>query len=267
MLLLSFQNTNPERGRKPLFYTTTSTNSKFNFRTQTPKGDGNLSQGSYERVRSAFQNTNPERGRKLSRPSDHAHTAMFISEHKPRKGTETGASPQRKGCFRVKFQNTNPERGRKHREGIPCYQRVNPFQNTNPERGRKQHGIPRHKARGKEGFQNTNPERGRKQSPNTLLAAASAAYFRTQTPKGDGNNMVFRAIRRGERKDFRTQTPKGDGNSRPIPCLRQRRQRISEHKPRKGTETFLLLLAGTHVFAYFRTQTPKGDGNGRQNQV
>ena len=37
--------------------------------------------------------------------------------------------------------------------------------------------------------------------------------------------------------DFRTRTPKGDGNKRRIKDLRKANRDISEHEPRKGTET------------------------------
>ena len=35
---------------------------------------------------------------------------------------------------------------------------------------------------------------------------------------------------------------------------------ISEHEPRKGTETIRYMVIHT-IFANFRTRTPKGDGN------
>ena len=37
--------------------------------------------------------------------------------------------------------------------------------------------------------------------------------------------------------------------------------RISEHKPRKGTETISNLSRSWFICSNFRTQTPKGDGN------
>ena len=160
-----------------------------NFRTRTPKGDGNsVAKGIIVRY-FKFQNTNPERGRKLSLLwISWSFSKSIISEHEPRKGTETFArlfgSPAlfaisehepRKGTETtyestttnkttiLGFQNTNPERGRKPSQPPAPPPVCSLFQNTNPERGRKldpllshlpQHGIP---------FQNTNPERGRKQ--------------------------------------------------------------------------------------------------------
>ena len=59
-----------------------------NFRTRTPKGDGNVNSSMFT-------------------PSSFA-----ISEHEPRKGTETGTEHHIE-LFRYSFQNTNPERGRK----------------------------------------------------------------------------------------------------------------------------------------------------------
>ena len=85
-------------------------------------------------------------------------------------------------------------------------------------------------------FQNTNPERGRK--PVTAASmSASSDDFRTQTPKGDGNcqQNCWHTLRLLEH--FRTQTPKGDGNFPEIISYFQSSDNISEHKPRKGTET------------------------------
>ena len=83
--------------------------------------------------------------------------------------------------------------------------------------------------------------------------------FRTRTPKGDGNKRVI-SLRLSMRRNFRTRTPKGDGNRQPMripPCL----GRISEHEPRKGTETVLHHPRIRDSPADFGTRTPKGDGN------
>ena len=107
-----------------------------------------------------------------------------ISNHKPRKGTETLDTPPTKvGGFSV-FQTTNPARGRKRPRMLPSICRAILFQTTNPARGRKLEDltskeksllISNHKPRkGTETmssphtvavtrkFQTTNPARGRK---------------------------------------------------------------------------------------------------------
>ena len=108
-----------------------------------------------------------------------------ISEHEPRKGTET-LQPFGNIIAAYKFQNTNPERGRKPSCHATTAILGTSFQNTNPERGRK-------------------PQR-------YACSSLSREYFRTRTPKGDGNNEVSHRSRQRDR-DFRTRTPKGDGNS------------------------------------------------------
>ena len=60
------------------------------FRTQTPKGDGNY----LNFIVIALQ-------------------YPLISEHKPRKGTETLSENSNFLLREIRFQNTNPERGRK----------------------------------------------------------------------------------------------------------------------------------------------------------
>ena len=61
----------------------------------------------------SFQNTNPERGRKLAFGDDF-ECIVIISEHEPRKGTETIGVAIEMLVTAALFQNTNPERGRKH---------------------------------------------------------------------------------------------------------------------------------------------------------
>ena len=155
-----FQNTNPERGRKRYPSSKRSIGYHHHFRTQTPKGDGNL-------------------------PSILYWMPMSISEHKPRKGTETAAlnrltvypptdfrtqTPKGDGNYShdlftilviALFQNTNPERGRKRRTLICNNVSLVKFQNTNPERGRKLSRLALFLLLFLL-FQNTNPERGRK---------------------------------------------------------------------------------------------------------
>ena len=85
-------------------------------------------------------------------------------------------------------------------------------------------------------------------------------YFRTRTPKGDGNELHFDLLGRGTHH-FRTRTPKGDGNTKEIERIREKEIQISEHEPRKGTETVFHLFEALTTSPYFRTRTPKGDGN------
>ena len=210
-LVANFQNTNPERGRKlprlcshnvrkPNFRTRTpkgdgndpnpltlSQAEESDFRTRTPKGDGNLSVMPISSMSSSFQNTNPERGRKLVRILDDVNLFCPISEHEPRKGTETGEAVQAIAVTASSFQNTNPERGRK----LPA---VGAF-------------------------------------------APCADYFRTRTPKGDGNSLNMTII--------------------------LSEYVISEHEPRKGTETPSWYVRLGRTPENFRTRTPKGDGNHR----
>ena len=134
---------------------------------------------------------------------------LHISEHEPRKGTETEKLEE---CFAHSFnlfQNTNPERGRKPANFSSNFFWYPKFQNTNPERGRKRMQI--------------------------------IPYY-------------------AHPHDFRTRTPKGDGNKRSLPA-KPLSPRISEHEPRKGTETGVAGRESVRLHDHFRTRTPKGDGN------
>ena len=61
----------------------------------------------------------------------------MISEHEPRKGTETPIDRIKLPPL-VEFQNMNPERGRKLYDMVDMFWLMVTFQNMNPERGRKQ---------------------------------------------------------------------------------------------------------------------------------
>ena len=195
---------NASRGRSYSYQST-------HFRTRTPKGDGNRRFHVKRSTGSAttFQNTNPERGRKLEQPSPNNNANIrfqntnpergrkplrvrsvikflhCISEHEPRKGTETHLQFSILVGNEGKFQNTNPERGRKRRITKLPLSFLKRFQNTNPERGRKPQAF------------------ARSYSPYD--------HFRTRTPKGDGNDTLG--------------------------ILYGIAEVISEHEPRKGTET------------------------------
>ena len=132
------------------------------FKPQTPQGDGNWSPIPMTHINKlSFQTTNPARGRKHSAACHSRQTADRISNHKPRKGTETfeyhslhssksaiSNHKPRKGTetptsFQIslplfEFQTTNPARGRKH---LCCSNGITivgaRFQTTNPARGRK----------------------------------------------------------------------------------------------------------------------------------
>ena len=171
---------NASRGRSYSYQST-------HFRTRTPKGDGNRRFHVKRSTGSAttFQNTNPERGRKPLRVRSVIKFLHCISEHEPRKGTETHLQFSILVGNEGKFQNTNPERGRKRRITKLPLSFLKRFQNTNPERGRKPQAF------------------ARSYSPYD--------HFRTRTPKGDGNDTLG--------------------------ILYGIAEVISEHEPRKGTET------------------------------
>ena len=111
--------------------------------------------------------------------------------------------------FYFKFQNTNPERGRKRQLlNGPMSLKVK-FQNTNPERGRKQCKEEVRKESKAPLFQNTNPERGRKLG--TYDEGEWVPVFQNTNPER--------------------------GRKRPAPRDPHPPSWISEHEPRKGTET------------------------------
>ena len=108
-------------------------------------------------------------------------------------------------------------------------------------------------------FQNTNPERGRKRAVDHAIAHVDADNFRTRTPKGDGNvrpsDLLLRAFEFQNTNPERGRKRNETRLDEPLDPLL-----ISEHEPRKGTETAKCVMQGI-TSTNFRTRTPKGDGN------
>ena len=232
----SFQNTNPERGRKRYGLRWADKGGYIIFQNTNPERGRKLNHEGTNSVAvgSLFQNTNPERGRKqavgfLQRLACLVHfktrtpkgdgnpylhslyiPLRLISKHEPRKGTETSSGVMSSQSSGNGISKHEPRKGTEtlclaETVGVPC-----------------------------KVFQNTNPERGRKRLFNTLLV-----------------NTFY----------FKTRTPKGDGNSRRPHALGALVQKISKHEPRKGTETRRIFAFRARV-SNFKTRTPKGDGNG-----
>ena len=108
------------------------------------------------------------------------------------------------------------------------------FQTTNPARGRKQL-IKAALLRPSHLFQTTNPARGRKLTCRMTQAICSFVEFQTTNPARGRKPTAFFNIR--------------------FICI------ISNHKPRKGTETDGKPLVNQKPDKHFKPQTPQGDGN------
>ena len=232
-----FQITNPARGRKLLRW-------------------GSVAHGG-----KTFQITNPARGRKLRRPWLRLSRRQEVSNHKPRKGTETSKidesieilvhsfksqTPQGDGNAALAsslvmaaswFQITNPARGRKQN----LYSGVNSafwgkFQITNPARGRKLCDSRPNVIKVKV-FQITNPARGRKRPLKFLCIFAMIFCFKSQTPQGDGNEIdaVWTST---AQVGFQITNPARGRKLLSLSGFESIYQAVSNHKPRKGTETW-----------------------------
>ena len=159
-----------------------------------------------------FQTTNPARGRKL-KPFPYGHSGDTISNHKPRKGTET---------VNIDFD-------------------ICVFRN----------------------ILNYKPRKGTETPSQSTGTAQSHSNFKLQTPQGDGNSpktMDFPALFLSY---FKLQTPQGDGNLILIILFTWPSTTISNHKPRKGTETSRYKAVFGGFSPHFKPQTPQGDGNSK----
>ncbi len=159
-----------------------------------------------------------------------------VSNHKPRKGTETHNLFFINADYGNKFQITNPARGRKpgvNYTNMALYEsfksqtpqgdgnffsseneteRMMLVSNHKPRKGTETPVRRRCSPRAGRAFQITNPARGRKPPHPKHRTHHVAKRFKSQTPQGDGNVPSFLTICDG------------------CGC-------VSNHKPRKGTET------------------------------
>ena len=91
--------------------------------------------------------------------------------------------------------------------------------------------------------------------------------FKPQTPQGDGNASSDCKARSCLRSNFKPQTPQGDGNSSIILGYASCSSLISNHKPRKGTETEIVITMNMREWRHFKPQTPQGDGNQQESRL
>ena len=134
-----------------------------------------------------------------------------ISNHKPRKGTETNPSSKAAFASCERFQTTNPARGRKQAD--------------------REHEEADHRR-----ISNHKPRKG----TETCSSSVNPLFFRPiSNHKPRKGTETFRQVPRsaGCSRKFQTTNP-ARGRKRSAGIAHSRRQAlISNHKPRKGTET------------------------------
>ena len=154
-----FQNMNPERGRKPEQDAAvedaitaiseheprkgTETPSEIrpctsweNFRTRTPKGDGNTTM--MRRIATSYDISEhePRKGTETPQTCNESTKRVLISEHEPRKGTET-LPTCRLSVLHARISEHEPRKGTETFSAAALIASfASLFQNVNPERGR-----------------------------------------------------------------------------------------------------------------------------------
>ena len=158
----------------------------------------------------------------------------LISNHKPRKGTETLPMAWEKTCWK-EFQTTNPARGRKHTCLIVEY--MPPFSNFKPQTPQGDGNFALAFALSfSRCISNHKPRKGTETIVLAVTHNEHLHHFKPQTPQGDGNKLRNLALVDEDAHNFKPQTPQGDGN-------------------------FIVPTDTSAPIAYFKPQTPQGDGN------
>ena len=207
-----FQITNPARGRKLLRW-------------------GSVAHGG-----KTFQITNPARGRKLRKPWLRLSRRQEVSNHKPRKGTETSKIDESIEILVHSFKSQTPQGDGNAALASSLVMAASWFQITNPARGRKLCDSRPNVIKVKV-FQITNPARGRKRPLKFLCIFAMIFCFKSQTPQGDGNEIdaVWTST---AQVGFQITNPARGRKLLSLSGFESIYQAVSNHKPRKGTETW-----------------------------
>ena len=240
LIHVKFQITNPARGRKQSNHERDLLDITQCFKSQTPQGDGNFV-------------------KKVPQLWDIAK----VSNHKPRKGTETGRedllakylenrfksqTPQGDGnngrlvfliCFGVIVSNHKPRKGTETRDSFMHY--LHSFvlvSNHKPRKGTETLFLKNHKD-------------------------IVPICFKSQTPQGDGNHLP-KTLHLNLHKVSNHKPRKGTETCNK-PILIALALNVSNHKPRKGTETNYSVTRSITMLISFKSQTPQGDGNPGMN--
>ena len=232
----------------------------MHFKPQTPQGDGNPTKKRPSVCRfTSFQTTNPARGRKLVKRPYEPKVFVVISNHKPRKGTETLKIGTRKKICLQKFQTTNPARGRKRRTFRAIFLSIVLFQTTNPARGRK---LSYYRLLGLAAarFQTTNPARGRKLQILHLFRKGFVLISNHKPRKGTETPFPL-PTKRVDQREFQTTNPARGRKlveHEPLSIGLD----ISKHEPRKGTEAIYNFPPFIYSFSAFQNTNPGRGGTG-----
>ena len=206
-----------------------------------------------------FQTTNPARGRKL-KPFPYGHSGDTISNHKPRKGTETYLIKRIPSAIACNFKLQTPQGDGNTQDGFNNQAMIGTISNYKPRKGTETVNIDFDICVFRN-ILNYKPRKGTETPSQSTGTAQSHSNFKLQTPQGDGNSpktMDFPALFLSY---FKLQTPQGDGNLILIILFTWPSTTISNHKPRKGTETSRYKAVFGGFSPHFKPQTPQGDGN------
>ena len=229
-----------------------------------------------------FQTTNPARGRKLNPVFCTGLRHQEISNHKPRKGTETRALAGRDLLLlNPDFKPQTPQGDGNVRFSMQASGRLS-FQTTNPARGRKL-GDGRHLLLLDGEFQTTNPARRRKPIAKPAIEPSSGSNFKPQTPQGDGNKFTTAVTRfstafqttnpaRGRKQShsgafpswylsFQITNPARGRKLLVVAVFRRGACTFQTTNPARGRKHAACLVALQPLPAHFKPQTPQGDGN------
>ena len=188
--------------------------------------------------------------------------AIAISNHKPRKGTETGFCHFVFLLCRVLISNHKPRKGTETRPVLDAsLDRPREFQTTNPARGRKlPKGIDDVSRSISLEFQTTNPARGRKLPQDNGLPCPFPFLFQTTNPARGRKLDLDHTLHLALDDDFKPQTPQGDGNFKVQSRFRRLLPPFQTTNPARGRKLEVCDFPFA-LRAHFKPQTPQGDGN------
>ncbi len=161
----------------------------------------------------------------------------FVSNHKPRKGTETTQSLPAMISVYIMFQITNPARGRKHYSFVYWGKLLYIVSNHKPRKGTETCHSGEHPFHIEE-VSNHKPRKGTETFYN-LADISEHLNVSNHKPRKGTETTCLRYLSTRVCVEFQITNP-ARGRKRPPFSTTLRLPFVSNHKPRKGTETPLL---------------------------
>ena len=187
--------------------------------------------------RCRISNHKPRKGTETAPVRAFPFLPYCISNHKPRKGTETPCKlsplPRRQSSH---FKPQTPQGDGNYLQDDASNLQFCCISNHKPRKGTETQKLP-HLFSRTLGISNHKPRKGTETGCTCIPCHGWQDSFQTTNPARGRKLLILFSLTVKVQPNFKPQTPQGDGNPRDYIDVFAQVKCISNHKPRKGTET------------------------------